>query len=176
MNGKTLRAALVIIAIALSYIVPSAAGSADDARLPMPNLLLADGSAMPFPLKRYLGNIIVLEFWSKDCVPCLKELEYLNRLQGDMVGKPVIAIAVSEDNLPVVQLRAALSRQKLTFLKPFSDPGGNAEQVLGLRGLPTSFVIDRHGNLVSQFEGPQQWDNADFEKRINYLLATENYP
>jgi len=172
---NSLRAAIVGAVIGLSYIVPVMPGSADEERLTMPNILLADGSGMPFPLARYRGNVVVLEFWSTGCAPCLKELTYLNRLQGDFPGKPLLALAVSEDNAGITAVRAALARQKLTFLKPFADPGGNAAQALNLRGLPTSFVIDRHGKMVMQLEGPQQWDRADYEKRIIYLM-NEAYP
>jgi thiol-disulfide isomerase/thioredoxin len=175
MVRKFLKLAGCCAAIGLSYIVPSMPGSADDARPVMPNLLLSDGSGLAFPLSRYLGNVMVIEFWSNNCGPCLKELVFLDRLQGDMHGQPVIALAVSEDSGAIAAVRATLARQKLTYLKPFGDPGGAAAQTIGLRGLPTSVVIDRHGRVAMHFEGPQQWDRPDYENRIR-LLANEAYP
>jgi thiol-disulfide isomerase/thioredoxin len=171
---NTIGAAL-LAAIGLSYMVPSAPGSADDAPIPMPNVMLADGSGIPFPLSRYLGNVIVLEFWSSGCGPCLKELAFLDRLQGDFPGKPVMAIAVSEDPVAISAIKQTMARQKLNFLKPFADPNGNAASALNLRGLPTSFVIDRKGFVVMQLEGPQQWDRPDYEKKILFL-ASQPFP
>jgi thiol-disulfide isomerase/thioredoxin len=173
MTGKALKAAL-FAAFGLSYMVPWAPGSADDL-LPMPDVPLSDGSGIGFALSRYLGNVIVLEFWSTGCGDCLKELNALNRLQGDMPGKPVMALAVNEDPIAVSAIRAAMARQKLTFLKPFGDPNGMAAQTLGLRGLPTSFVIDRKGMIVMRIEGPQPWDSPDYEKKINFL-ASQPFP
>jgi thiol-disulfide isomerase/thioredoxin len=169
------RGACLGLIVALGYSVPVGPGSADDSRLPMPALLLSDGSGMPFALSRTRGNVVVLEFWSASCPPCLNELTFLNRLQGDFPGKPLLAIAVSEDDTSMAALRTVLSRQKLTYLRPYADPGGSAAQALTLRGLPTSFVLDRHGRIVAQFEGPQQWDRPDYEKRIAFLL-NEAYP
>ena len=172
---KRIIKAALMAAFGLSYMVPAAPGSADEGRIAMPNLTLADGSGIPFPLARYLGNVIVLEFWSSGCAGCLKELPYLDRMQGDFPGKPVIALAVSEDPIAIGAVKAAMARQKLHFLKPFTDPNGNAAAVLNLRGLPTSFLIDRKGFVVMQTEGPQPWDSKDYEKKILFL-ASQPFP
>ena len=175
MKGIFLRAALAAASLGLSYIVPAASGSAQDstgANPPaMPDLRLADGSGLPFNLSRYRGAVIVLEFWSTSCGPCLRDLDSLNHLQGDFPGKPLVVLAVSEDPGSIQTVKAALARQKLNFLKPFADPNGVAAQFLNLRGLPTSFVIDRMGRMVLQVEGPQPWNGAALEKRINFLLS-----
>jgi thiol-disulfide isomerase/thioredoxin len=175
MIRKISPALMLGASLGLSYIVPMASGSADDSPVPMPNILLADGSGMPFPLSRYRGNVLVVEFWSNSCPACLQDLTFLNRLQGDMPGKSLIAIAISEDDIGMPAIRAALSRQKLGFLKPFADPQGTAAAALGLRGLPSSILVDRHGNVVAHFEGPQPWDRADYQKRINFLMS-KPYP
>jgi thiol-disulfide isomerase/thioredoxin len=168
--GAKVRAALCGGIIGLGYMVTASPGSADDTRPPMPALLLADGSGMNFPLSRYSGTVLVLEFWNSSCGPCLKELGALNRLQGDFPGLPLLVLAVSEDNGGMAALRSLMGRQKLGYLRPFADPGGSAAQALALRGLPTSFVIDRHGRLAMHFEGPQPWDRADIEQRLKFLM------
>jgi len=174
MKGGFLKAALAAASLGLSYIVPALPGSAQDetgaAPVAMPEVRLADGSGLPFPLSRYKGAVIVLEFWSTSCGSCLRDLDALNHLQGDFPGRPLVVIPVSEDGGNMQAVKAALARQKLTFLRPFADPGGTAAQFLNLRGLPTSFVIDRQGRMVFQVEGAQPWNNAAYEKRINYLL------
>ena len=178
MKGWFLKAALMAAMLGISYIVPAGSGSAQGsgadrtgANPPfMPDIRLSDGSGIPFNLSRYRGNVIVLEFWSVTCGPCLKDLDSLNHLQGDFPGKPLMVIPVNEDPGNAQAVKAALARQKLTFLKPFADPNGDSAQLLNLRGLPTSFVIDRQGRVMLQIEGPQPWNGADMEKRINFLL------
>jgi hypothetical protein len=100
----------------------------------------------------------------------MRDLDSLNHLQGDFPGKPLMVITVNEDPVNIQVVKTALARQKLTFLKPFGDPNGEAAQTLNLRGLPTSFVIDRQGRVMVQVEGPQPWNSPDTEKRINFLL------
>lgn len=178
MKGWFLRAVLAAASLGLSYIVPAGSGSAQGSAGDktgtnppfMPDLRLSDGSGIAFNLSRYKGAVIVLEFWSTGCGPCVRDLDALNHLQGDFPGKPLIVIPVNEDPVAILQVKAALARQKLNFLKPYSDPNGAAAEILRLRGLPTSFVVDRMGRVVMQLEGPQNWNGADYEKRINFLL------
>jgi thiol-disulfide isomerase/thioredoxin len=174
MKGWFLKAVLAAASVALSYIVPAGSGSAEDntgANPPfMPDIRLSDGSGLPFNLSRYRGFVIVLEFWSTSCGPCMGDLDSLNHLQGDFPGRPLIVIPVNEDPVAVQAVKAALARQKLTFLKPWGDPNGAAARTLNLRGLPTSFVVDRLGRVVLQIEGPQNWNGGESEKRINFLL------
>ena len=184
MKGWFLKTALAAASLGLSYIVPAGSGSAQGspgdmtgANLPfMPDIRLNDGSGLAFNLSRYKGNVIVLEFWSTTCGPCVRDLDSLNHLQGDFPGKPLAVIPVNEDPIAILQVKAALARQKLTFLKPFADPNGNAVEPLHMRGLPTSFVVDRMGRVVMQFEGPQNWNGADMEKRINFLIFQSPQP
>jgi peroxiredoxin len=117
----------------------------------------------------------VLQFWNAACPPCLTELSALNRLQGDFPGLPLLVLAVSEDKDGMAALRSLMGRQKLGYLRPFADPGGSAAQALAVRGLPTSFVIDRHGHLAMHFEGPQPWDRPAVENRLKFLML-ESYP
>ena len=178
MKGWFLKTALAAASLGLSYMVPAGTGSAQGTSpnssgtsFPyMPDIRLNDGSGIAFNLSRYKGAVIVLQFWSTGCGPCVRDLDSLNHLQGDFPGKPLIVIPVNEDPVAILQVKAALARQKLNFLKPYADPNGAAAEVLNLRGVPTSFVVDRSGRIVMQLEGPQNWNGADYEKRMNFLL------
>jgi len=174
MKGWFLKAALAVASLGLSYIVPAGSGSGQDntgANLPfMPDVRLSDGSGLPFNLSRFKGNVIVLEFWSTSCPTCFRDLDYLNHLQGDFKGKPLMVIPVNEDPITLQALKAALARQKLSFLRPWGDPNGATAQTLRLRGLPTSFVVDRMGRIVLQVEGQQNWNGSQMEKNINFLV------
>ena len=161
----------------LSYIVPAAAGSADgqsdapDQRPAMPDLIFADGSSLPVHLRQYLGQVVVINFWASWCGPCIKEMVFLDRLQGDFRGQPFTVLAASEDTGGIPAARRFLTRQKFTYLTPFADPGAGMAKVLGVRGLPTSIIIDRHGRQVLRVEGPYQWDSPQIAGRIRRLLA-----
>ena len=155
------------------YIVPVAAGSAEDpaTRKPMPaDLTVADGSNMPLPLAHFRGEVLLLNFWATWCAPCLKEMPFLDRLQGDLKGMPLLVMEVSEDKGGMPVAKAYLERAKLTFLRPFTDPNGAAAEALDVQGLPTSFIIDKDGRLVQRVEGPYEWDNPAILNRFRALI------
>lgn len=164
----------------LKYIVPVAAGSAPAAqgtaedpalRLPMPAALtITDGSSMSLPLGHFHGQVLLINFWATWCVPCVKEMKYLDRLQGDLKGLPFAVLAVSEDRGAIQMAKAFMERQKLTFLRPFGDPDNAAAQALRVEGIPTSFIVDKQGRLVQRVEGPFEWDNPQIIMKFRGLL------
>jgi thiol-disulfide isomerase/thioredoxin len=156
------------------YIVPVAAGSAEDpaTRQPLPgDLAVYDGSNQPLLLMHFRGNVVLMNFWATWCAPCLKEMPYLDRLQGDLKGMPLAVLEVSEDNGGLPVAKAYLERAKLTFLRPFTDPQSATANKLNVQGLPTSLIIDKRGRLVQRVEGPYEWDNPAIVNRFRALLA-----
>jgi thiol-disulfide isomerase/thioredoxin len=153
--------------------VPVAAGSSDDPALrpPMPNgLAFTDGSNALLPLTHFRGQVLLINFWATWCVPCVKEMKFLDRLQGDLKGQPLRVLAVSEDKGAIIMAKAFMERQKLTFLRPFGDPGGAAAESLHVEGIPTSFIVDKQGRLVQRVEGPYEWDDPPILNRFRGLL------
>ncbi len=159
----------------LTYIVPSAAGSDDGAapRPTMPDLIFADGSGMPVHLRQYMGQVVVINFWATWCAPCIQEMVFLDRLQGDSHGKPLTVLALSEDAGGIPVARAFLTRQKFGYLKPFADPASTVAQALGIRGLPTSIILDRYNRQVLRVEGPYQWDSPLIAARLRMLMSEQ---
>ena len=158
----------------VTYMVPVSAGSADlpEQRQAIPSdLMILNGSGLPVALRRYFGNVVVLNFWASTAPPCFKEMVFLDRLQGDLEGQPLMVLALNEDKGGIADAKTFLTRQKLTFLKPFSDPGASVAQVLGVRGLPTTIVIDRKGRQAIKVEGPYEWDNPQIVAVLRSLMA-----
>ena len=108
----------------LTYIVPSAAGSGDGpaARPLMPDLIFADGSGMPTHLRQYSGMVVIINFWASWCGPCIKEMLFLDRLQGDFRGQPLAVLAISEDQGGIPVVRSFLTRQKYNYRDPLPIP------------------------------------------------------
>jgi len=179
-SGLALVAALLGAGAAASgagpqsgYIVPATAGSAEDPamRPPLPSgLTFLDGSSMPLPLAHFRGQVLVMNFWATWCAPCLKEMVYLDRLQGDLKGEPLRVLPISEDKGGIPVAKAYLERQKLTFLHPFADPTASLAEALKVVGLPTSLIVDKEGRLVQRVEGPYEWDSPPILKRIRELV------
>jgi thiol-disulfide isomerase/thioredoxin len=106
----------------------------------------------PHPLTADLGQVLVLDAWATWCGPCIRSLPQLQALQKSFVGRGVriYAISVDEDRSQIAPFLAAARVQLPVLL----DPGGNAvEQTLGLRVMPTTWVLDRSGRVRAVHEG-----------------------
>jgi len=158
----------------LGYIVPAAAESTEDPALrpAMPaGLTISDGTSMSVAINRFRGHVLLMNFWATWCAPCIKEMAYLDRLQGDLKGMPLLVMPVSEDKGGIAVAKAFMQRQKLTFLRTYADPNGATAETLNVQGLPTSFIIDKQGRLVQRVEGPYEWDNGANVAKFRALVA-----
>lgn len=154
------------------YIVPAVPGSVQlvGQRVAMPDLVFADASGSPQHLSHWKGQVVVLNFWATWCGPCLREMPSLDALQGKAGTAPLAVLALSEDRGGAATVKAFFARQKYSKLKPFVDPNMSVAETLGVRGLPTTFIIDKRGRMVTKVEGPYQWDGEAIVSQLGSLL------
>lgn len=110
------------------------------------------------------GKVALVKFWATDCVPCVKEMPDLVRTYNRYRhrGFELIAVAMKHDPPNYVIKYAEVNRLPFTVAL---DPMGEIAKAFGNVILtPTTFVIDRRGNIVLKITG-----EADFA-RLNALL------
>lgn len=93
-----------------------------------------------------LGQVVVIDAWATWCGPCVRSLPLLQRLRKDYAarGVRVYAVSVDEDRAQIPTFLAA-ARVDLPVLL---DPGGFVlEQRLKLKQMPTTWVVDRTGQV-----------------------------
>ena len=153
---------------------PALAGSfadftANQAPSPAPGAgFMTDGK--PTSLADFRGRVVLLNFWATWCGPCVAEMPSLDRLQAALGGGDFVVVAVSEDrNAAVVE--PFFADHKIQHLGHFHDPGGALASAFGIRGLPTSAVIDRKGNVVGRIEGPAEWDSGQAKALIRHYMG-----
>ena len=57
-------------------------------------------------------------------------------------------------------------------LKKYFDIKNSLSKEMNLIGLPTSFFINKKGDLIGYFQGDMEWDNDTVVEFINYLIKT----
>jgi cytochrome c biogenesis protein CcmG/thiol:disulfide interchange protein DsbE len=125
-------------------------------------------------LENLRGNIVYLDFWQSNCLPCREVLPQLTNLRNEYSELEVIAISTDTD-----------PRHALAFLKSYgtevpvlSDPGAIVANSYGVVGVPTGFLIDRQGEILLVQQGAvQQGDeNNDLEavRRTLNLLSGQD--
>jgi hypothetical protein len=66
-------------------------------------------------------------------------------------------------------VKAYYRRRDLKVLKPYLDDERIFASIMGIRGVPTGFVLDRQGNMVAASEGPVDWDSPTASQFLTSL-------
>jgi peroxiredoxin len=117
------------------------------------------------------SNVAILNFWATWCKECLEEMpafEQLHRKFADQ-GLTVLGINAREGTSAIQKYRKELS---LTF-PLILDSKGEINGAYGVVGLPTTFVVGRHGQAVARGVGPREWGSAPALELIQVLLAEQ---
>ncbi|UCF78685.1 MAG: redoxin domain-containing protein [Candidatus Eiseniibacteriota bacterium] len=118
-------------------------------------------------LSDHRGKVVILDFWATWCKPCKLELPHFIELYKDYGQHDLEIIGVSLDRTGVRELVAFVEEWKI----PYTIVIGTSEVVQnygGIRGIPTTFVIDKQGNIFRKYVGYRE--KAVFERDILKLM------
>ena len=115
------------------------------------------------------GQVIYLDFWASWCAPCKKSFPWLNQMQSKYQAKGFKVIAVNLDKDQALA-KKFLTNNPAKFEIGYDPEGGIASQ-LKVKGMPSSYLIDRNGNIVSSHVGFLEKDTGKMEKKIIELLS-----
>ena len=133
---------------------------------PAPTLHLMDADGKSVDLAQYKGRVVLVNFWATWCPPCRKEFPSLGRVRKRF--KPsefeVIAVNVGEDPDTVFSFAG------ITDFPVLFDRDSKTMAAWSVRGLPTTFLVDRQGRLAYRATGGREFDDADIVALIRSLL------
>lgn len=114
------------------------------------------------------GNVVYVDFWSSWCVPCRKSFPWMNELQDkyQKQGLTILSINLDHDR----NLANKFLEQNPAAFPIIYDPKGRIARKYKLKGMPSSFIIDRAGNAVSAHVGFNKQKSLAYEQEIIQLL------
>jgi peroxiredoxin len=103
------------------------------------------------------GKVVMVNFWATSCVTCIKEMPAMvdtyNKFKAQ--GLEFVAVAMSYD--PPNYVVNYTETRKLPF-KVAVDSGGDIARAFGDVTLtPTTFVIDKDGQIIKRYVGEPEW-------------------
>ncbi|MGH7306645.1 MAG: TlpA disulfide reductase family protein [Candidatus Rokuibacteriota bacterium] len=120
-------------------------------------------------LKGQRGKPVLMNFWATWCAPCREEMPAMERLYRKHRERGFVLLAVSVDT-DAALVKPFLDQHKLTFPVTL-DAKMDLANAYGVRALPASFLIDRHGYLTAVALGPRAWDNRAAHTLVERMLA-----
>lgn len=171
----------IILAAALWSILPAPSMAADIPPPPNDAFVLAEKTALapdtPFALpdgtaaklSDWRGKIVVLNFWATWCAPCVKELPALDNLAGALPAETHVVLALSNDRGGAKKVPPFLKKVGVKNLAPHLDLKSALGRAFGMRGLPTTYIIDRDGQVFAKLEGAAEWDSPEIVEWLKAL-------
>lgn len=122
-------------------------------------------------LKNLKGKVVYLDFWASWCDPCRKSFVWMNDMHARYDGKNFIIVAV---NLDASKSDAAKFLKKVPVNFDIAyDPEGSVAAKYNLKAMPTSYLIDKNGQLAFAHKGYREGDAKEIEKKIQQLLNSK---
>ena len=132
-----------------------------------PTLRLNDDDSKVVDLAQYRGKVVLVNFWASWCPPCRKEFPSLSRVRK--LFKPsefeVMAVNVGEEP------DFAFSFAGITDFPVLFDRDSKVIAAWGVQGLPTTFLVNRKGQLAYRAAGGREFDDPDIVSAIRQLLS-----
>lgn len=119
-------------------------------------------------LNELRGKVVLVNFWATDCPICIKEMPQLieTHRKFDARGFEIVAVAMWYD--PPNRVLDYAGKSALPFKVSF-DPVGEIAKAFGEVTLtPTTFLIDKRGNVVGRIVGEPNFGklNALIEAKL----------
>jgi thiol-disulfide isomerase/thioredoxin len=162
-SGSTSPAGTMTQEAALGQFTPL------DPPRPAPELGFASRDGTQLRLADFRGRAVLVNLWATWCGPCVREMPSLDRLQARF-GDRLLVLAISQDRGGAHVVDPFLEKLALGHLAIFLDASSAAQQAFKVRGLPTSFLIDRDGRILGSLEGGAEWDAPDMVARLERYL------
>ncbi len=150
----------VIVLLLISFSNPSFAQKAPDFSL--------NGDNGEVKLSAYKNQVVYIDFWASWCKPCLKSFAFMNDMQ-ERYGKngfKIIAINLDSEKAAA---KAFLKKHPAKFTVAY-DAEGKTPGLYKLKVMPTSFLLDRNGNLLNVHKGFKENQKDRLEKLIVQAL------
>ena len=110
------------------------------------------------------ASYFIINFWASWCAPCIKEMKSLNSLQKKMPSMRVIT--VSQDK-SLDSAKNFFKKNKHKALEKYFDKDKKILSKFSLRGLPTTFIVNKDYKVFAKVEGIIEWDSKSFMIWLN---------
>tara|TARA_Y100000389_G_scaffold111806_1_gene108874 strand:- start:3157 stop:3666 length:510 start_codon:yes stop_codon:yes gene_type:complete len=126
------------------------------------SLTFLDNKNNRLNLSDYRGKLILLNFWATWCAPCKKEMPSLDLLQTNksLNNLKIFAINVGQDNIE--KASNFFKDLNIENLDIYFDSQITLAKKFGLRGIPTSILLNKNGLEFARIVGSINFEDRKF--------------
>lgn len=138
----------------------ASSNKSEENKTPAIDFELKDQYGKTHKLSDYKGKVVFLNFWATWCPPCKMEMPDIQKLyekyekQGEKSEVVVLSVAApnTQDEKNIDGIKAFLEENGYTY-PVLMDDGGYTFGAYRISSLPTTFMIDKEGNVFGYVQG-----------------------
>lgn len=132
------------------------------------NLQLKDMFGQQLDLQDYQGKVVLVNFWASWCPPCVHEMPSMSQLKSHYQQQEfeILAVNLGEQKQQVQQF---LEKHPVNF-PVLLDTAATAVQAWQVFAYPSSYLIDKQGQIRFALFGGTEWDAPHHLEIIDQLL------
>ncbi len=102
--------------------------------------------------KSFAGKSLLVTFFATWCPPCIQEIPNLIEVQNEFGPKEFSVVALSMDQEGSAVVKRMVEKKKINYPVIMADSRVTRD-FGGVYGIPTSFLVNRRGNVVKKYTG-----------------------
>jgi len=169
MNRMRPLSRLVLPVAALVAALVAVPVAATEAGQPAPAFALPNAKGDTVSLERMRGKVVYVDFWASWCGPCRRSFPWMNEMQQKYGARGLVVVGVNVDKKRGDAERF-LAQIPASFTIVF-DEAGTTPAAYGVKGMPSSYVIDARGNVTFVERGFLDESRAVLEQKIADALS-----
>jgi thiol-disulfide isomerase/thioredoxin len=173
-----MRNTSALVVLVLAWLVPVTSFAALGhglSRLPTPiaapDFTLEDMDGETYTLSKLRGKVVMVNFWATWCPPCREEIPSMEAVYQSLRDKGFIVLAINQWESPdhVFSYMGQLDVYP-TFPILF-DRDSSVSDSYGVKGLPTTLLIDKQGRVVYRAVGGRNFNHPEVRALIQQMIG-----
>lgn len=120
-------------------------------------------------VNQFKGKTIFLNIWATWCGPCRVEMPSIQKLYDQVDNKKILFIMLAVDRAQdLKKVKDFVTDKAYTF--PVYTPVGVLPSQLQVGSIPSTFIIDPEGKIVSKETGAANYDTPEFKAFLEKLI------
>lgn len=122
-------------------------------------------------LSDYAGKVVLVDFWSTTCNPCLEEMPHLVEMYEKYKAKGFVILAVAGDGPETrSNVSSVVHQKKMSFPVLMDEETTVISRYNPKKDMPFWVLIDKTGNIVKKKNGYDPGDETRLAADIESLL------
>ena len=139
-----------------------------------PGFVLKDTKGHDISLESYRGKVVVLNFWTKTCGPCMEEMPEiadLTRILKPMDDVAVVTVSTDDTAQEAADTLKAVLKEEAPFAVLIDPDAKNVTGKYGTSLYPETWIIDKNGIIRARFDGAREWSSATVVQYVDQVRS-----